>query len=74
MFDYVDAFFPALLLVLAAAWCVAIFRRLPKDLDELRSDCHGTDKKVIVAYWIVTVLPFGYCVSMLTGMFNVFPA
>ena len=63
--DYLGIAFRAVLLVAAAWWCLEIFRRFPKDVEELRSDVRPEDKRVIVFFWVVTLIPLGYCVSEL---------
>ena len=67
-FDYLGIAFKGVLLAAAAWWCLQIFRRFPKDLEELRSDVPPEDKRVIVFFWVVTLIPLGYCVSVLFDM------
>ncbi len=63
--DYLGIVFKAVLLVAAAWWCLEVFKRFPKDVEELRSDVRPEDKRVIVFFWVVTLIPLGYCVSVL---------
>lgn len=66
--DYLTIVFRAVLLVAAAWWCVEIFKRFPSDLADLRSGIRREDKQIIVFYWVVTLIPLGYCVSVLVGL------
>ena len=63
--NYLGIAVEALLLAAAAWWCLEIFKRLPRDLEELRSDTRPEDKRVIVLFWLLTLIPLGYCVSVL---------
>jgi len=66
--DYLGIVFKGVLLAAAAWWCLEIFRRFPKDLEELRSDVRPEDKRVIVFFWVVTLIPLGYCMSVLLDL------
>ena len=67
-FDYLTIAFKAVLLAASAWWCLEIFKRFPKDLEELRGDTRPEDKRVIVFFWVVTLIPLGYCVSVLIAL------
>ncbi len=60
--------FAAVLLVIAAWWCYEILKRLPKDMEDLRTSQNNSERIVIVFFWLITALPLWYCVDFVGGL------
>ena len=68
--DYLSICFQATLLVAAGWWCLEIFKRFPSDLEELRTATRPEDRRVILFFWVVTLIPLGYVLSVVSDVFT----